>query len=323
MRSPRVLFAALVPSIFAVLSATSATAHAQSNGAPEAAAPQPAVESTPAPASEAAPVVTPEPAAAEHSPLVVEHPWVVDADAAYFTTSDAFDGLDSGSNSLSVALTGTYRAEHVDVELTLPVAHRQYWYGDTSHGSLSSGNPTMGVYYAQSFSFGRLRAGASVSLPLTPEGGGDNHEVLAAAATRSYERPWLWVPQQITFAPSIRLANDEREGVQHVSELIVAPMVSTRDTSDKLQWVIQASQSIGYRVGAFRAGVRGLIVAFPRADAPASDDQAQLSVMPYVGGDFGTGYVDLGLNVNLDKPLGSLFDEGAVWGLRLRGGVRF
>lgn len=69
--------------------------------------------------------------------------------------------------------------------------------------------------------------------------------------------------------------------------------------------------------------MRGLLVAFPRADAPASDDQAQLSVMPYVGGDFGTRYVDLGLNVNLDKPLGSFFDEGAVWGLRLRGGVRF
>ncbi len=332
--SSRGLFcASLIASVLSFASSASA-AYAQQ---PDEAAPAPAAAASapvaPAadPAQAAVPVVAAD--AAEPvpaTPLVpAVKPWLLDLDTAFFSQSRDVGTLSRTTLSYTITsfvLGGTYRADHFELEMAIPFAHGTSSFtessesvGDNSRSATSFGNPLIGAYYAENHSFGRLRIGASVTLPLAPNSGGDQGELFGAVYTRSLERAGMWVPQRISIAPSIRLANDEHQGVQHVSELVIAPLISTTSAQSS-DLLVQASQSIGYRTGPLRFGVRGMLVAIPTA---AGSDKAQFSVMPYVGGDFGTGFVDLGLNMNIDEPFGPLFDQGAFWAVKLRVGARF
>jgi hypothetical protein len=48
-----------------------------------------------------------------------------------------------------------------------------------------------------------------------------------------------------------------------------------------------------------------------------------VALEPYLRYDFGGGFVNARLTVNLDEPLGFAFDEGKVWGLFAGGGGTF
>ena len=53
-------------------------------------------------------------------------------------------------------------------------------------------------------------------------------------------------------------------------------------------------------------------------------DHANVSLTPYVRVDLGETFFDLGLTLNLNDPYGVAFsDSGAIWAVRVAGGVRY
>jgi hypothetical protein len=83
--------------------------------------------------------------------------------------------------------------------------------------------------------------------------------------------------------------------------------------------VLQLAADVRYKRDAFYTGAR-LATVFGLSRAGT---ETFVSIYPNIGLDFERVFVDGGLLVNLNEPLGPFFGGERVWSFRLNGGARF
>jgi len=259
-------------------------------------------------------------AAPKYVPPPIEHPVTIELDQVFFTQTEST--LRNGVNNLtntwwSSILAARFRAPHFEAEAELPWAVELHSFESQSATHVAGGNVTGGLFYANDFRGGTLRAGGSLALPTASSSANTIAPLDGAAASRGLDRVWHWVPNAVTIAPSVRFASREGNGFQHASELVFAAIAPT-DGGDTHVFV-QLSADLGGQASLFRAGARLEVVT----DTHATRDASQLSLLPYAGVRAAQWFADGGMLINVTSPYGFSFDEGKVWGLRARVGARF
>jgi hypothetical protein len=265
---------------------------------------------------------------------VDERPHVIFGELGLYTTSD--DAPDSSFTVVSFLFGGYFRViEPLELGVLVPfmfatLSQDVPIIGPESESQLHSGNPYIQAAYRGDFDAVTLRIGGGLALPFSRFGDdideGDFVAVIGLAASaglRGLWNPWLWVPEQFTIVlPNARADFDLHPNVVFAAETGFGIMIDTSssDADDETDVTWQLAVEGGGRFAEiFEPGLRLQLVTFLNSEG----DQAQLSLTPFVRLDFGAGFVEARLTMNLDDSLGFAFDEDKVWGLRFLGGGRF
>jgi hypothetical protein len=196
-------------------------------------------------------------------------------------------------------------------------------------GALRSANPYVHAAYRFDSEALVLRVGGGLVLPLlfVPDMADADDvvgllAVLYGGAMRGLWNPWMWSAERFSIViPNARIDFSLHPNLLLASEMALGIMVDLSDDPDaetNVGWQF-AIEGGGRFAEVLRAGLRfQLVVLFSDAD-----DDAQLALEPFFRADFGPGYVETRLTMNLDDPLGFAFDDGKVWGLHVGGGGRF
>jgi hypothetical protein len=257
----------------------------------------------------------------EEAPARIERPFTLDLDQTFFTTSASVNvsghTWDAAYHSTSTIIALRRRMPHVEVDAEVPMAFAVSSINGDNTTKVAAGNMALGVFYARDLPRVHLRVGGILTTPIAPDERDGDGALASAAATRGFDRLWLWAPQTITLAPSMRISSKEGDAFQHAGEVTIAPLFAFGHA--KTEVILQLSEDLAGQIALFRAGARLEMVT---STAGASNN-VQLSLLPHVGVNAPAGFADVGLLVNLTEPAGFSFDEGKYWGLRLRGGFRF
>jgi hypothetical protein len=233
---------------------------------------------------------------------------------------------------LGATLGGGYRVtESLEVEAMLPFTYASMQviaYGDMytpprleREGAFAIGNPYLGVSRVHLDGTVRYKAGLGVTLPVA---GDDDRQLWALEFTRltsGWQDQHLWAPNTLSIAAPVRVEVGERvvAGVD-ATPIVVVP---TQDNGggDDADLLLQVAPGIGaYATDALLLGARLPIAWLTTVD---TWDAAQIALEPYARVDFGSGFVNGRLTVNLDEPNGFAFEDGRVWGAHLGGGLVF
>lgn len=175
------------------------------------------------------------------------------------------------------------------------------------------GNPLVGLSYTSDL----LDVGIAATIPLASvDDLGEAVNYVTASAMRGFWDAWLWLPETLTIvAPAqLRLIDNDALRLQGDAALAVAISVGDDSGSDDTEILAQLGGEAAAVLGQVELGAR---LAFAYIPSSNSDDDAQLSMEPFIGlRPGGSMRVRLGLLLNLDEPAGTAFDDGAVWALR-------
>jgi hypothetical protein len=267
---------------------------------------------------------------AEHEPGAP--PVTLELGAGWYTDSEGGSSL----HAFPFMLGGALRLnEHVELELDWPFVYfTSSGGGGDGYDTFRTGNPLFAGYYVHPFSRGYARIGFGLGIPLAtldlqPSGTFDSlasalRELLpyaVASGTLGYGDFWLYAPERLSLVVPIQFELD-RDGLLLGGELAPAVLIPIDPQFDPdVEVVFQLAPLIGARVGPVSLGTRLQLVWLASADV---DDDAQLSLVPFVQGKVGSaGFLYARFVLPLDEPIGVLGDGDALWGLHLGGGGSF
>ena len=232
----------------------------------------------------------------------------------WYTESEGSESVHAFTPALSVRFAAT---DHFDLELDWPFAVVTTSSNALDEGTnqFSSGNPLAAGYYVSRQRDGYLRLGFGVTAPIA-----NSDEVLSLAhgvAMRGLWDSWLYLPDSFGIVLPFQI---ERR-MDHLilgADTAFGILIPTGDREES-DAVIQLAGLVGGSSGAVSAGARLQLVWVPTS----SSDNAQVSLVPFVQGDFSEGFAYLRFLVNLDEPFGVFGDGADVWGLMIGGGAGF
>jgi hypothetical protein len=233
----------------------------------------------------------------------------------------------------AATLGAGYRVtDSLELEVMLPLAYISYdtfdinatgsTVMDREHG-FGVGNPYLGVSRVHLDGTLRYKAGLGVTLPLAADEDASGAAVVVAPATYGMQDIHLWAPDTLSITAPLRV--EAGDTVVLSVDAMPGVLIDSNDDrpadDDAPELFLQVAPGAGvWATDTFLVGTRLPIFWAVTGDAP---DNAQLALEPYARLDVGSGFVNAGLTVNLDEPLGFAFDRAKVWGAHLGGGLIF
>ncbi len=192
-------------------------------------------------------------------------------------------------------------------------------FGYASGGDQSAfrvGNPYLGGWYKLMSGQSHLRVGAGIALPLL-QISDDNFESaietavvsLGGLGTMGLWDPWLWLPETFSLVVPARFETLLGDSFKLGADGALAILVPSGDGDSEV--MLQLAGEGAFKFGELQAGARLQFVSLVTSD----DDDTQISLVPFVRYDFGSGFVQGRFMFNLDEPLGPAFDDGGIWSL--------
>jgi hypothetical protein len=246
-----------------------------------------------------------------------------------FTTTPSSDSI--STRHVSPAISAEYSVTpRVAISLDWGLSYTRYAAAlGGANSRLGPGNLLLGGHYAFLKDRGvLLRGGIGLSAPLAFRAGNLSERTAAdfnyttAGQARGLMQPWAWTLNTISVLTLWSAELKLPSGPVFGGDAALAVMFPISEPIDKTMAAFTAAAEAGYAIGPATPGVR--LQLSSRSRAVARDDFTQLSIEPFVKGDFGRSYARLGFLLNLDGPAGVFGDnEGAMYGLNAGGGVTF
>lgn len=205
-------------------------------------------------------------------------------------------------------------------------------FDDDDESRSEVGNPFVAVHQSIDLILLDLSVGFGVALPLANLPDDNSDRAFAAAALRSTSAarglwdPWLWAPETLSLVAPIR-AEIGLLMLDLAGELTPALLIPTGDEVEGLEneFILQMAIDASMSFVLARFGARLQAVWSPTSDDDlfVPDDEAQVSIVPYVTVTLGPAFVSGSVTLNLTDPVGSSFDDDGIWMASLSGGLSF
>lgn len=188
-----------------------------------------------------------------------------------------------------------------------------------------------GFYVARGPSW-RLRIGGGLGLPTARiadpgdrDRGTEALNLIVAGAQRGMFDFALWYPERLSFQlPSARFVYHASPEISVMAETAISIFVDTGDDDDDTHVGFQLAGDFGWHPSeVVSLGARLNLVFIDNDVFYFDDDEFQASLEPHFRVNFGAGFFQIRLTINLDHPFGFAFDDGRVWAIHLGGGADF
>lgn len=179
----------------------------------------------------------------------------------------------------------------------------------------------------------RLRLGGGLGLPTAQIGeddlgfAGELINLFFAGAQRGFYDFAIWSPETFTLQlPSARFVYYASPQISIMAEAALSVFIDISDNFDRDTAVgLQMAGDFGYHPSAAVSFGARLNLVFIDHDSflLGDDDEFQSSIEPHFRVNFGAGFFQARLTLNLDHPAGFAFDDGRIWAIHLGGGADF
>lgn len=247
-------------------------------------------------------------------PAPVAPTGLVSLDSAFHARSVA------GETQTVVALVP--RATFVDRKVTFePEFPLLYVLTSGPDGGLLAGNATASVKYHWFDARTEVFGGGGLTLPMaSTEANGNGGAYLVGAGARGLWNVWWYYPDVMGFFVPVGFRRVEPSRLDWGVEAATGLLLPLRLESDQRPLgILQGALHLGYATPDFETG---LILREVRIPGNGAKDPFQASAEPYARFFFGPAFVGGGVVLNIDEPLGPIYDRNAVWGVRIEVGAR-
>jgi hypothetical protein len=129
---------------------------------------------------------------------------------------------------------------------------------------------------------------------------------------------WLWAPEHTSVAALFEIDHLTPWHLRLSGDAGAAVLFPVGDFDDDIDVFLQAAGGVGFVQGIISSGCHLRVVLMPTL----SEDQAQLSIAPWIRLDPEGGFVAFSVLFNLDEPLGGGYGM-QMYGVHLSGGILF